>query len=107
MKVSQDSNRRGAFHSQPAMKILFFFYKKNNFTQKPATIWERRSMLRSCARAISLTALMTKARNWIARCKLNSNWILLPHLLICFALFFSHKSQCKISNLWFCMALCA
>lgn len=28
MKVSQDSNRRGAFHSQPAMKILFFFTKK-------------------------------------------------------------------------------
>lgn len=30
MKVSQDSNRRGAFHSQPAMKILFFFF----FTKK-------------------------------------------------------------------------
>lgn len=85
MNVSQDSNRRGAFHSQPAMKILFFFTKKITLHK----IWERRSMLRSCARAISVTALMTKARNWIARCKLNSNWILSPHLLICFALFFN------------------
>lgn len=34
MKVSQDSNRRGAFHSQNAMKTLYFIF----FTKKKKTL---------------------------------------------------------------------
>lgn len=44
MKVSQDSNRRGAFHSQPAMKILYFIFftkKKKLYTKASYNLGEK------------------------------------------------------------------
>lgn len=70
MKVSQDSNRRGAFHSQPAMKILLFFLTKKKITLHKSQLQFGREDQCCCrvlepADYISLTALMTKARNWM------------------------------------------